>query len=80
MNQKVKMLHMSSLAMAIGLYLITAVPAASQQTRNCGSHTQVVERLISTYVESRQSLGLDVNNALIEVFASSDKGGPRLSQ
>ena len=74
MNQKVKMLHLTALVMATGLYLVTAAHAAAQQIRNCGSRPQVVERLTSTYGETRQSVGMGANNSLIEVFASSETG------
>jgi hypothetical protein len=68
MSHKVKMLHIPSLAMALGIYLTTPVSAASQQTRNCGLHAQVVELQASTCGEGRQSLRLSASNSLIEVL------------
>ncbi|MFN3210344.1 MAG: hypothetical protein ACE369_15325 [Roseovarius sp.] len=41
---------------------------------SCAPRDTVVERLASKYGESRQSMGLGVNNAVIEVFASSETG------
>ncbi|QYX58699.1 hypothetical protein K1T73_16810 [Roseovarius sp. SCSIO 43702] len=44
------------------------------QGRNCAPRDVVVERLASKYGESRQSMGLGANNAVIEVFASQSSG------
>lgn len=41
---------------------------------NCAPRDMVVERLASKYGESRQSMGLGANNAVVEVFASSETG------
>lgn len=41
---------------------------------NCAPRDTVVDRLASKYGESRQSMGLGANNAVIEVFASSETG------
>ncbi|MEI4197400.1 hypothetical protein V8359_16505 [Roseovarius sp. E0-M6] len=46
----------------------------SAQGRNCAPRDVVVERLASAYGESRQSMGLGANNAVIEVFASATSG------
>ncbi len=42
--------------------------------RNCADHATVVERLGEHYGESRQSMGLASDNAVVEVFASMDTG------
>ncbi len=54
------------------LMLLTG-PALAQPA-NCAPRDAVVERLAATYGETRQSMGLGANNAVIEVFAS-DKSG-----
>lgn len=41
---------------------------------NCAPRETVVERLASKYGESRQSMGLGANNAVVEVFASEETG------
>lgn len=41
---------------------------------NCAPREMVVDRLASKYGEARQSMGLGANNAVIEVFASSETG------
>lgn len=41
---------------------------------NCAPRDTVVERLASKYGESRKSMGLGANNAVVEVFASEETG------
>ncbi len=53
--------------------LIAATNIATAQT-NCADHALVVERLGSTYGETRRSIGLAANNAVLEVFASLETG------
>ena len=57
---------------------ICAMFLAAQQTqaqsRNCAEHAVVVERLAERFGESRQSIGLAADNAVVEVFASLDTG------
>ncbi len=60
-------------AAVIGSILSASAPAAAQG-RNCAPRDIVVERLASKYGESRQSMGLGANNAVIEVFASDASG------
>ncbi|WP_240931868.1 hypothetical protein [Parasedimentitalea denitrificans] len=48
--------------------------ATAQQNRNCAPREAVVDRLASTYGESRQSIGLGERGMVIETFASSDTG------
>lgn len=55
---------------AITLGLATPGIAAA----NCAPRDVVVERLAERYGESRQSVGLGSNNAVVEVFASSETG------
>ncbi len=57
------------------LALAAMAPAAQAQTApDCAPRDKVVERLAGTYGETRQSMGLGANNAVIEVFASDDSG------
>lgn len=58
-------------ALAAGL-LLTG-PAVAE-TRNCAPRAAVVQRLADGYGETRQSMGLGANNAVIEVFASQTSG------
>ena len=63
---KTKLTMLSAVAAA----LLTS-PAAAQ---NCAPREVVVERLAERYGESRQSMGLGANNAVVEVFASEETG------
>ena len=54
--------------------LLMAAPAIAQQNRNCAPRDAVVERLAESYGETRQSIGLGANNAVVEVFASDETG------
>ena len=58
----------------IALLAVLSGPARAQGTRNCAPRDVVVARLSDGYGESRQSLGLGAEGALIEVFASQDTG------
>lgn len=58
-----------------GILALAATQAsAQQQTRNCAPREVVVERLADGYGESRQSIGLGAQGAVVEVFASNDTG------
>ncbi len=60
-----------------GIFAIAAaltIAPASAQTRNCAPRDAVVERLADRYGETRQSIGLGANNAMVEVFASAETG------
>lgn len=54
--------------------LALAATQATAQTRNCAPREVVVERLADGYGESRQSIGLGAQGAVVEVFASNDTG------
>lgn len=60
-------------ALSFGLAALATCPASAQQ-RNCAPHDVVVERLADGYGESRQSMGIAANNAVVEVFASATTG------
>lgn len=74
MKRNVKVLHLGALTAATALYVASALDAVAQGTRNCGPRDAVVERLAEGYGESRQSMGLGANNAVVEVFASEETG------
>jgi len=63
----------STLAGAALLALLAA-PALPQNSPNCAPREVVLDRLANTYGESRQSMGLGANNAVVEVFASTETG------
>ena len=54
--------------------LATACLGSSAAAQACAPRDVVVERLAERYGESRQSMGLGANNAVIEVFASEETG------
>ena len=51
-----------------------ATPGTSAAASNCAPRDVVVDRLAARYGESRQSIGLGANNAMVEVFASPETG------
>lgn len=65
----------TTLALTSGA-MIAALAAqdVAAQSRYCAPHATVVERLASGYGESRQSMGLGADNAVVEVFASLETG------
>ena len=60
--------------MGLGVLALTSVSVNAQQVRNCAPRDVVVERLASGYGESRQSIGIGAQGAVVEVFASNDTG------
>ncbi|WP_299845699.1 hypothetical protein [uncultured Roseovarius sp.] len=54
--------------------VLMASPAVAQSGPNCAPREMVVDRLASKYGETRQSMGLGANNAVVEVFASDSSG------
>ena len=74
MTPKSKILHLTALTLAKALHLSTATDFLAQSVRNCRPRDNVVERLANGYGETRQSIGLGANNAVIEVYASDDTG------
>lgn len=65
-----------TLRMTIGLGVLAlgAHYVSAQTTRACGPRPVILERLADKYGETRQSVGLGSNNAVIEVFASPNTG------
>ena len=58
----------------LGIMVLAAQQASGQQSNNCAPRQAVLERLADRYGETRQSIGLGANNAVVEVFASSETG------
>jgi hypothetical protein len=50
-----------------------ALPATAQP-QNCAPREVVVDRLADRFGETRHSMGLGTNNAMVEVFASPTSG------
>ena len=73
MTRTIKIFNLVVLTAAAVLFLLTTTDVAAQG-RNCGPRDAVVTRLAEGYGESRQSIGLGSNNAVIEVFASDETG------
>ena len=65
---------MGALAAAVALNAVGSSAVEAQQQRNCGPRDLVVTRLAEGYGETRQSMGLGANNAVVEVFASDETG------
>lgn len=53
---------------------VAILPTTASAQSNCAPRPTVLERLAGTYGETRQAIGLGVNNAVIEVFASDETG------
>lgn len=51
-----------------------AATQAAAQSRNCAPRDTVVDRLSAKYGESRKSMGLGAQGAVVEVFASEETG------
>lgn len=64
--------RLTVLSFGIGAMILAADHAFAQA--NCHSHDLVVSRLAERYGESRQSIGLSADNAVVEVFASLETG------
>ena len=62
------------MTLGLGLLALGAHQLPAQGNRNCAPRPVVVERLSGSYGETRQSIGLGSNNAVVEVFASDDTG------
>ncbi len=61
--------------MTMGLGLITlAAQQLNAQPRQCAPRAEVVQRLAEVYGETRQSIGLAQQGAVMELFASDTAG------
>jgi hypothetical protein len=47
---------------------------AAAQGNICGEREVIVQRLQEKYSETRQAMGLQQNNGVVEIFASSESG------
>lgn len=65
---------MFKMTMGLGVMVLAASQANGEGSQNCASRELVLERLADKYGETRQSIGLGTNNAVVEVFASTDTG------
>lgn len=55
------------------LIFLLVLPAHGQSSK-CSTRESIIERLSSKYGESRQSIGMASNNAVVEVYASEETG------
>ena len=67
-------MQVKTMLLAAGVLLGAASLVEAQNARNCAPRDKVVERLAGKYGETRQSIGLGHNNAVMEVYASGDTG------
>lgn len=74
MKRMMKIFNLAALTAGAVVYLATTTDVAAQTGRNCGPRETVVARLAEGYGETRQSVGLGANNAVVEVFASDETG------
>ena len=63
-----------ALSFGIGAMLLATEHAFAEASANCAPRDRVLERLATTYGETRQSIGLAANNSVLEVFASTETG------
>jgi hypothetical protein len=65
---------MFKMTMGLGVMALAAQDVSAAPKRNCAPRPMVLERLANSYGETRQSIGLGSNNAVIEVFSSAETG------
>jgi predicted methyltransferase len=65
-----------SLALRAGcaVALASVAPVASAQSQPCAQRAKVIERLAEKYGETLQSVGMQSNNGVLEVYASEETG------
>ena len=65
----------SIIGAALGLAIsLSPTTSAAQSLQHCAPREKVIARLANKYGETRQSMGLGSNNAVMEVFASAESG------
>ena len=64
----------SAMSIGLAIVLIGLAGMVSAQSANCGPHDAVVARLAAGYGESRRSIALGANNAVVETFVSAETG------
>jgi hypothetical protein len=62
-----------AVVLAVG-FLVSLFVTPAEAQANCAPRPVVVERLADRYGETRRSVGLGANNAVVEVFASDESG------
>lgn len=67
-----------NMTVGLGLMVLAAQHVSAQtqvqNNRNCAPRPVVLERLADGYGETRQSIGLGTQGAVVEVFASDETG------
>lgn len=64
-----------ALSLGIGAFILATDHAFAQAPdRNCANRARVIEHLTTKFGETRQSIGLAANSAVVEVFASAESG------
>lgn len=63
-----------TLAMGVSTLILAATQLPAQTRNHCAPRDVVVDRLAQGYGETRQSIGLGGNNAVVEVYASDQTG------
>jgi hypothetical protein len=63
-----------NMTLGLGLMALAGSPALAEQDSNCAPRQVVLDALATNYGETRQSIGLGSNNAVVEVFASAETG------
>lgn len=62
------------LALSLTVGALGLSGAAEAQGRNCAPRQVVVDRLAEGFSETRQSIGMGTNSAIVETFANLDTG------
>lgn len=65
---------MFKLTLGLGVMVLAAQAVQAQAAQYCAPRDSVVRRLAENYSESRQSIGLGTQGAMVETFASADTG------
>lgn len=65
---------MFKMTIGLGIMVLAASLVNAEGNGNCAPRPVVLERLAEKFGETRQSIGLGANNAVVEVFASVDTG------
>lgn len=66
--------HFFALSLGMGALLLATDHAFAQQSQNCAEREKVVTHLAQKFGETRRSIGLGSNNAVVEIFASEETG------
>lgn len=65
---------MFKMTMGLGVMALAAGQLSAEGIRNCAPRDTVLNRLAEKWGETRQSVGLGANGAVVEVFASAETG------